>query len=209
MEILGINGQAARASLSPANGNDACLAFYLTYICILVRHASLGVRVCKKAGIEMVALIFFFFFSSQLSPRTKSRSATLPPPPHTPSKYDITFLQAALKPFPLTSHAKHLALRLDIRFLVESRSPILPFNFDRSRIPFSPPRESKFSFTSAFRFILSFSFRRTKPVRCKKNWCWTEMEIRAYRPALLPLAPRGCPYKRSNFCLPLELVSDW
>lgn len=50
---------------------------YLTYICILVRHASLGVRVCKEAGIEMVALIFFF--SSQLSPRTESRSATLPP----------------------------------------------------------------------------------------------------------------------------------
>lgn len=105
----------------------------------------------------MVALIFFFFFSSQLSPRTKSRSATLPPPlPHTPSKYDITFLQAALKPFPLTSHAKHLALRLDIRFLVESRSPILPFNFDRSRIPFSPPENQNSRslprFDSFFRF---------------------------------------------------------
>lgn len=157
---------------------------YLTYICILVRHASLGVRVCKEAGIEMVALIFFFP-PSYLRVRSRGRLLF----PSTPSKYDITFLRYGFKTaFPRRIKIRHSSLQ----FRSISNSFL--------------PRESKFSFTSAFRFILSFSFRAK---RCKKNWCWTEMEIRAYRPGLLPLAPRGWRYKRSNFCLPLELVSDW
>lgn len=155
---------------------------YLTYICILVRHASLGVRVCKEAGIEMVALIFFFFPPSYLRVAVGYSSPTLL------LNTILPFYGTALKPFPRRIKIRHSSLQ----FRSISNSFL--------------PRESKFSFTSAFRFILSFSFRAK---RCKKNWCWTEMEIRAYRPGLLPLAPRGWRYKRSNFCLPLELVSDW
>lgn len=105
---------------------------YLTYICILVRHASLGVRVCKEAGIEMVALIFFF-------PPSYLRVAVGYSSP--------TLLLNTILPFYGTALKRH--------FLVESRSAILPFNFDRSRIPFSLENQNSRllpRFDSFFRF---------------------------------------------------------
>lgn len=95
---------------------------YLTYICILVRHASLGVRVCKEAGIEMVALIFFF--SSQLSPR---RGRLLFP--HTPSKYDITFLRYGFKTISSSNQDPPFfpSISIDLEFLSPSRIKILVY----------------------------------------------------------------------------------